>query len=79
MGLFQGELGAHQCRKCEHWGGEVANGNHAVCVRGPGDRVVAMPANERATGGDDEVTISTEAKSTDQTMMVAGAVKSRTS
>jgi len=33
MGLFQGELDTHHCRKCEHWGDDVANGDHAVRVR----------------------------------------------
>ncbi|WP_250477395.1 hypothetical protein [Caballeronia sp. INML1] len=58
MALFQSELGTHHCRKCEHCGGEVASGHYAVCVRGPGDRVVAMPTNgcsfwTRAIGADD--------------------------
>lgn len=58
MALFQSELGSHHCQRCEHWGGEVANGNHAVCVRGGGTQVTAMPENgcafwTRAIGADD--------------------------
>lgn len=59
MALFQSELGTHHCRGCEHYGGDLNGGVHAVCVRGPGDRVVAMPANGcafwvRAIGSDDD-------------------------
>lgn len=59
MGLFQMEEGAHHCRKCEHWGGAVANGRHALCVRGGGSQATAMPESgcafwATAIGADDE-------------------------
>jgi len=59
MALFQREAGLHHCRKCEHWGGPVANGNHALCVRGDTQQVKALPENGcafwvRAIGADDD-------------------------
>ncbi|MFM0135120.1 hypothetical protein [Caballeronia grimmiae] len=59
MALFQREAGLHHCRKCEHWGGDVANGNHALCVHGGRKLVKALPESAcalavRATGSDDD-------------------------
>lgn len=56
MGLFQGDRDIHHCRKCEHWG--VSGGFHALCVRGGGTQVTALPQNGcafrvRAIGADD--------------------------
>jgi hypothetical protein len=58
MGLFEREGNANSCRKCEHWGGDIAAGHHAYCVRG--DRLQVTARAEfgcafwvRATGADD--------------------------
>ncbi|MGF6633499.1 hypothetical protein OKW39_000650 [Paraburkholderia sp. MM6662-R1] len=49
------------CRFCEHWGGEVAGGSHALCVRGGGRQVQANPDSGcvywvRAVGANDDST-----------------------
>lgn len=57
MGLFD-DSDDRPCRLCEHWGGDVAGGAHALCLRG-GRQVQAQPERGcvywvRATGADDE-------------------------
>lgn len=59
MGLFNAPTTDRPCLYCEHWGGDVASGSHALCVRGDGRQVQANPARGcvfwvRATGSDDE-------------------------
>lgn len=59
MGLFNNSSADHPCRFCEHWGGDVAGGSHALCVRGDAQQVQASPERGcvfwvRATGADDD-------------------------
>ncbi|ADG20418.1 hypothetical protein BC1002_6577 [Paraburkholderia atlantica] len=51
------------CRFCEHWGGDIAGGSHALCVRGGAWQVQANPERGcvywiRAVGTDDDATPS---------------------
>ena len=59
MGLFNEDRADHQCWRCEHWGGDVAGGSHALCLYGDRKQVQAQPERGcalwvRATGADDE-------------------------
>jgi len=59
MAQFHREDDQHSCQMCEHWGGDVASGSHAKCVRGGLVQVVARPEFGcsfwvRAVGADDE-------------------------
>jgi hypothetical protein len=59
MGLFQTDDKLRHCRRCEHWGDDVAGGSHALCLREDGRRVQANPEQGcvywvRAIGVDDE-------------------------
>jgi hypothetical protein len=67
MGLFT-DTADHPCRLCEHWGGEVAGGAHALCVLGGRRYVQAMPERGcvhwlRCIGADDEPTHSNRSAS----------------
>lgn len=58
MGLFQDASTDRPCRECEHWGGDVADGLHAKCLRGR-EQIQANPERGcvywiRAIGGDDD-------------------------
>jgi hypothetical protein len=59
MGLFDTSDMDRPCRQCEHWGGDIAEGSHALCLRGPGRQVQAQPDRGcvywvRCIGADDE-------------------------
>lgn len=59
MGLFNETDTDRPCLWCEHFGGFVANGSHALCVHEGGRQVQANPARGcvfwvRAIGSDDE-------------------------
>jgi len=47
MGLFQDGTPGHSCVICEHWGGPIADGTHALCVR---DKDRPYVQARRATG-----------------------------
>jgi hypothetical protein len=59
MGMFDRNDAEHPCWRCEHWGGDIADGSHALCLHGAGRQVQAQPERGcvfwvRATGSDDE-------------------------
>ncbi|SDR46940.1 hypothetical protein SAMN05445850_4486 [Paraburkholderia tuberum] len=64
MGLTNPYGTARPCRGCEHWGGEIADGQHALCLRDGRRQVQAQPESGcvhwvRAIGSDDEPAIYT--------------------
>lgn len=59
MGLLQRNGDDHHCMWCEHYGGPIAGGSHAECVREKYPAVQAQPETGcvfwvRAIGSDDE-------------------------
>jgi hypothetical protein len=59
MGLFTDSTSDRQCRGCEFWAGDVADGSHILCMYGDRKQVQAQPERGcvhwvRATGADDE-------------------------
>lgn len=64
MGLFTDSTTDRPCLNCEHWAGDIADGAHALCVRGDGRQVQAQPDRGcvfwiRAIGADDELPTGT--------------------
>lgn len=59
MGLFTDSTTDRPCKFCEHWGGDIADGAHALCLHGGHRQVQALLERGcvywvRATGSDDE-------------------------
>ncbi|MGF6837097.1 hypothetical protein QF001_000964 [Paraburkholderia youngii] len=58
MGLFNDSTTDRHCKMCEHWGGDIAGGEHVLCVRDR-EQVQAQPERGcvfwvRCIGSDDE-------------------------
>lgn len=59
MGLFTEPTEGHACVLCEHFGGDIADGLHALCLYGDRKQVQAQPERGcvhwiRCIGADDE-------------------------